>query len=154
MILLSTSFFEGTWVNRFNPINTKPSPFFYTHNRSVQVDMMFERMKIPYAVVEDLDCTIAALPYKLNGSSSDSKDQESRLDFIIVLPNKRDGIIELERKLKTYTISQIMRNFLESKDLFVYLPKFTLNITQEFSDTEVELNYLKDKLVETNMLPY
>jgi hypothetical protein len=132
MILLSMSFFRGSWVNSFHPANTKPSPFFYSHNKSNQVEMMFQRMQVPYAILDDLDCTSITLPYRLN-TSEDGESRESRIDLVILLPNKRDGLKELENKLKSYTISQIMRQFLETKDMFVYMPRFSLNSSQDFT---------------------
>lgn len=123
--LKSTLHFKGSWVHPFNPISTKPSPFYNLTRRPFLVEMMFQRMEVPFADIESLDCTAVALPYRLNYTSGE--DEESRLELMIFLPNSVTGLDNLEAKLVQQPFSVTLREFRESKDLFIYLPKFQLS---------------------------
>jgi serine protease inhibitor len=87
--------------------------------------MMFQRMEIPYANIESLDCTAVALPYRLNYTSGE--DEESRLELLVFLPNSLTGLQDLETKLVQQPFSLTVREFTGSKDLFVYMPRFSLS---------------------------
>lgn len=120
----STLNFKGSWSRAFNPSNTKPSPFYNMTRRPYLVETMFQRMEVPYADIESLDCTAIGLPYRLNYSSVE--DQDSRLELLIFVPNSLTGLHELEKKLVQQPFSVTLREFTTSRDLFVYLPKFEI----------------------------
>ncbi|CAL8143170.1 unnamed protein product [Orchesella dallaii] len=122
--LKSTINFKGSWARPFNPITTQPSPFYNMSRRPYLVDMMFQRMEVPYAEIDSLDCTAIALPYRLNYTSSD--EPESRVELLVFLPNSITGLQDLETKLVQQPFSLTLREFTGTKDLFVYMPKFKL----------------------------
>jgi len=122
--LKSTLNIKGSWAKPFNPISTKLSPFYNMSRRPFLVDMMFQRMEVPYAEIESLDATAIALPYRLNYTSSE--DTESRIELLVFLPNSLTGLQDLETKLVQQPFSVTYREFKATKDLFVYMPKFKL----------------------------
>ncbi|XP_035706988.1 antichymotrypsin-2 isoform X2 [Folsomia candida] len=140
--LLSKSFFEATWVHKFHSSFTKPSPFYYDETHANQVDMMFQRARVPYAEIPELDCTAVSLPYNSEtypqNSSADDEDFH-RLEMIILLPNSRTGLTGLETSLKTYPFSRIPQQFLNTKDMFLYIPKFNVSSMVDLSEVVSKL---------------
>ncbi|XP_062134432.1 leukocyte elastase inhibitor-like [Drosophila sulfurigaster albostrigata] len=80
-----------------------------------------------YATFYNLDATALELPYK-----------DSDLSLLIVLPNRKTGLSQLERKLRIIPLSQITEK-LYSTDVIVKLPKFK-------SEYEVELTKTFEQL--------
>lgn len=127
--------FKGSWVRPFPITQTKPSPFYNLTRRPFLVDMMFQRMEVPYADIESLDCTAIALPYRLNYTVLSDDAPDSRLQLLIFLPNSIAGLHDLETKLVQQPFSLTMREFKETKDLFVYLPRFHINSELDMKST-------------------
>ena len=120
-ILISTFHFESQWFQKFPVKFTQPSPFFYSQSKAILVDTMFQRMTVPFATIDELDCTGISLPYGTGKSST----EESRVELIILLPNSRTGLPYLEQRLDTDSFyNLVIRQFLRKRELFVYLPKF------------------------------
>ncbi|KAH8009656.1 hypothetical protein HPB51_018953 [Rhipicephalus microplus] len=83
-------------------------------SRAVAVPMMRQKGEFVYALSESLDAHILELPYV-----------GDRVDLVIVLPRRKDGLAELERKFSLEAARQPLASALPRK-VDVWLPKFKL----------------------------
>ncbi|XP_063238878.1 leukocyte elastase inhibitor-like [Bacillus rossius redtenbacheri] len=121
VVLANTLYFKGTWEKGFNSSLTKKQAFRVDSETSVQTDMMTTTDGFSFAVNKDLGAKVLALDYK---------GKEARM--LIVLPNKVDGLAELESSISS--LDKIKAGlFPESVE--VTLPKF--NIEQELNYNSV-----------------
>lgn len=119
MVLVNAVYFKGLWLNQFDESDTHDQEFWISAEESVQVPMMHIKKKFRYFNHRDLDSTILAMDYK-----------GSRLSMVIVLPNKRDGLAEVEAKLAKADLYEIDRG-LHSVEVEVSLPRFKLEESLE-----------------------
>nr|AHC06147.1 serpin 3 [Penaeus monodon] len=122
MVLVNAVYFKGLWENQFNESDTHDQEFWISSQESVQVPMMHIKKKFRYFNHRDLDSTILAMDYK-----------GSRLSMVFILPNKRDGIAEVEAKLASADLYAI-DNGLHSVEVEVSLPRFKLEESLELVD--------------------
>nr|AHI48498.1 serine protease inhibitor [Penaeus japonicus] len=119
MVLVNAVYFKGLWQNQFNESETYDQEFWISAEESVQVPMMHIKKKFRYFNHKGLNSTILAMDYK-----------GSRLSMVFVLPNKRDGLAEVEAKLADTDLYAIDRG-LHSVEVEVSLPKFKLEESLE-----------------------
>lgn len=120
LVLVNAIYFKGLWKNKFDEKLTEKDKFYVTPSETVDVDMMKITAEFPYGVIEELDATALALPYK-----------GDRLSMIVILPNKQNGLAELETKLKTFNLGTIQSKLHERK-VQLSMPRFKL-------ETEIDL---------------
>ena len=120
LVLTNAIYFKGKWSNEFDKLYTKPSKFFISSSKSIDVPMMFQESK--FRMVEFEKFKVIQLPYVGN-----------ELSMIILLPRKYDGLGELEGMLKpeNYQIWLSSLKRCPETKVRVYLPKFTM--TSQFS---------------------
>lgn len=70
---------------------------------------------------------------ELDASALEMKYANSTFSFVIVLPNSRTGLTELELKIKDYGLTNIMSKMSKQK-LDIRLPKFKVDYTIDLSD--------------------
>lgn len=114
MVLLNAIYFKGNWQRQFDKRNTQKKPFYLNDKDSVDVDMMFISNDFFFSYNQELDSQILQLKYTNDAVS-----------MLIVLPNKRDGIKELEAKLVNYDLNKLTEKMYKQK-VDVYLPKFKI----------------------------
>jgi serpin B len=114
MVLVNAIYFKGFWTYQFDPQATYTAPFFLDDKSSVEVDFMRVKNHFKYGFVEKLDATALELPYK-----------DSDISMMIILPNKRNGLADVESKLHTVDLSEISQT-LRSQEVNVELPKFKI----------------------------
>lgn len=127
LVLVNAIYFKGNWQNKFNKALTAPGSFFVNENDSVDVQYMHVKAHFKFGYFEDLDATAIELPYV-----------DSNVSFIVVLPNKRDGLSLLEAKMKEYDITKLTQQ-LYRQEVEVTLPKFKI-------EYEVNLNNVLKKV--------
>uniref|UniRef100_T1GFL0 Serpin domain-containing protein n=1 Tax=Megaselia scalaris TaxID=36166 RepID=T1GFL0_MEGSC len=123
LILVNAIYFKGNWEHPFDSEFTKKARFYIGKNESVNVDMMSKNTYFRYGDLEDLDAKVLELPY-----------ENSNLSMLIVLPNKRTGLRDVELKLKSKSIFEINEKMVEDK-VHVYLPKFKVAYELELTET-------------------
>ena len=64
-MLVNGVYFKGLWKNKFNPEHTQKAPFHLNEKETAEVDMMFKKSKFPFAILDQLDAQVVALPYKV-----------------------------------------------------------------------------------------
>lgn len=111
LVLANAIYLKAPWMNSFKTSATRPEPFFVGGTTGTMLPMMQQRKSCAY---KTLDGFIAlALPY-------DGGD----LQFLILLPDQRDGLAELERTVTPAMLAACTN--LPSTDLILHLPKFKL----------------------------
>ncbi|XP_030751112.1 antichymotrypsin-2-like isoform X4 [Sitophilus oryzae] len=122
LILLNAIYFKGNWGLKFNKDATEKDKFYVNDNDSIEVDMMSNKGKFNYKEDQNLDAKVLELPYK-----------NPDVSMIIILPNKRNGIAELEAKLVGVDLTKITENMFRP-EVVVRLPKFKIETTIELNE--------------------
>ncbi len=114
MVLVNAIYFKGLWTHQFNKDRTRQKPFYLNDVDSVNTDFMFLKEHFRYGVNDELDASILELPYK-----------DSNISMLIILPNKRTGLAQVESKLSSVDLSQISKK-LRNTEVVLELPKFKI----------------------------
>ena len=122
LVLVNAIYFKGNWASKFDPKQTKTDKFYLNDNDSIDVQMMSNKGKYFYKEDESLDAKVLELPY----SNQD-------VSLIVILPNKRNGIAELEKKLADTDLTKITENMFKP-EVVVKLPKFKIETTIELNE--------------------
>lgn len=121
LVLTNAVYFKGDWADPFKKNLTKDEDFRLATQQKVKAPLMHARHHFRYKTADGLQ--ILELPY---GDGS--------LSMIALLPEKQDGLADLEATL-TFANWQQWTNGLVSQQVIVYLPRF--KTTSQF-----ELNQL------------
>ncbi|GBO04103.1 putative serpin-like protein TK1782 [Araneus ventricosus] len=122
MIILNAVYFKGLWLHPFDEKSTFLQYFYNKGDEEElkQVDMMHLKEKFPY--VEKESYKALQLPYKGDDIS-----------MLILLPNSKDGLSELENSLSSTFIQDIKQSMRERK-VEVALPKFKLEYSKSLKE--------------------
>lgn len=123
IVLVNAIYFKGKWQNEFNKNRTAIDKFYTNENKFIETEFMHAKDYFNYANIDELDATALELKYA-----------DSDISFIIILPNKRDGLNALEEKLSNYDISGIKEK-MEEFEVDVTIPKFKIEYQVELVDT-------------------
>ncbi|KRF97545.1 uncharacterized protein Dwil_GK20760, isoform C [Drosophila willistoni] len=122
LVLVNAIHFKGNWVHQFDVRSTRPEPFYLNDVDSKNVPMMNVKENFGYAELPELDATALQLPYK-----------DSDLSMLIILPNSKTGLPQLEEKLRSTQLSEITKKLYQTK-VIVKLPKFKAEFEMELTD--------------------
>lgn len=136
IVLVNAIHFKNYWRYRFNKKCTHRGEFYIDEKTSVSVDFMcfdepFNRRfnkQFDYKVLDDLDATALGMSY-----------MQTIYSFVIILPNKRMGLIDLEAKLKNHNHDLFEFARQHYAYVNVTIPKFKI----EF---EIELNEILENV--------
>ena len=112
LVLLNAVYFNGDWAKAFDEKDTQKRAFWGMDKVEKDMDFMEKHERILYYA--DKDIQAIELPYFSNLYS-----------FVVLLPNEKYGINDLENKLNTDYYNQIV-NKMEHEDVLLTLPKFRL----------------------------
>lgn len=115
LFLVNAVYFKGNWEYKFNKEHTREEVFYLNRNETVRTDFMSIKNKFHYARLPELNATALEMRYN-----------ESSLSFVILLPNSRSGLSELESKLRSYDQANIFKQ-MHRRKLHVTIPKFKIN---------------------------
>lgn len=131
MVLVNAIYFKGFWTYQFDPQATYNAPFYVSETNSVDVDFMRIKKHFKYGLIEKLDATALELPYK-----------DSDISMMIILPNQRNGLAEVESKLHTIDLAEISST-LRSQEVNVELPKFKIefdiNLNEPLKKVKIQI---------------
>ncbi|KAL5287313.1 hypothetical protein ACFFRR_008296 [Megaselia abdita] len=115
LVLLNAVYFKGQWENTFK-LFKKPGRF-YNHGQTiVPVNQMSTSRNILYGELKEIDAVAVEIPYKTNG-----------LSMLILLPKETNGLPDMEDKLASLDVLELVKNRLFHRTIKVILPKFTIN---------------------------
>jgi len=120
LVLTNAVYFKGDWQSPFDKRQTKDGDFHVAAGRIVKAPFMQKKAHFGYAAVEGLQ--LLKLAY---GDGS--------LSMIVVLPDKVDGLADLETKLN-FDDFQKWTALMPSREVIVHLPRFKSTSSFELSD--------------------
>ncbi|XP_025079996.1 uncharacterized protein LOC112555711 [Pomacea canaliculata] len=132
MVLVQATYFKGFWLDKFDPRRTVKSYFKGTKGK-VEVDMMRQQAKFPYARFERLSCSAVELPYT-RGDGSDRYD----LSMLILLPDEDHGLAALEASLTASDLAKLRRSMTRSK-VNLQLPRFSIESSLKLKEVLISL---------------
>ncbi|XP_054740422.1 serine protease inhibitor 42Dd-like [Anastrepha obliqua] len=113
-ILVNAIYFKAKWLKPFDKVLTSNAEFRMSGGQTATVAMMYSDEFVKYGELLDLDATAIELPYK-----------DSDLSMLILLPNKVDGLQELEQKLTNVDLNLIATR-MRAAGIHISLPKFRI----------------------------
>lgn len=135
VVLVNAIYFKGNWANQFKPENTSKGKFKLIKGQEKECDMMHLTKKFRFGFNEDLKFSVVELPY-----SGDS------LGMVILLPQKADGLPELEKSLTPKVLSAAMEQT-RSVEVNLQLPKFKMESSFTLNDALSSLG-MQDLFIE------
>src|SRR6185295_10729989 len=118
LVLTNAIYFKGRWTHEFSKSATTDAPFHTSDSQRITVPMMHQTHRLRYGASDNLQ--LLELPYVGDG----------RLSMLILLPNKIDGLTDLEKRLTNENLQKWSAG-LKSREVKVHLPRFKM--TSEFS---------------------
>jgi serpin B len=123
MVLVNAIHFKGLWTHQFKKEHTKKEPFWVSETESVEVDMMRMKEDVKYAKFQqELDAQAIELTYN-----------HSDVSMIILLPNQKTGLANLEAKLDQIDLAELTSK-MNQKEVNVYLPRFKIEFKVQLND--------------------
>lgn len=111
-MLINAIYFKGTWEIPFDKANTLKGDFFTVNNGINSAEFMYNEARYSYGALNDLPATALAMKYA-----------NSSFSFVILLPNSRTGLAQLETQLKNYNLEKL-NNQMHKQTVEVKIPKF------------------------------
>jgi serine protease inhibitor len=113
LVIANTIYFKGKWASRFDKSETQARPFWVAPEKTVPVPMM--RQKATFLHLADGEIQMLDLPY-----------QGESISMLVLLPNARDGLAELERRLNEENLTNWIEH-LHPADVDLQLPRFKVS---------------------------
>lgn len=125
VVLINAIYFKGDWLHPFDAKRTAQGVFHVDNIDSIYVDFMRIRHYFTVIDLDELDARALELEYA-----------NSKLSFVIVLPNRISGLAALESKLKNYNLMKEFKRFDNGfRELFVVkIPKFKVEYQTNLVD--------------------
>lgn len=129
LVLTNAIYFNGTWVTPFNPQKTANRPFNITPTQQIDVPTMQLPPTEAVRMAELDGLKVLEMPYVGN-----------RLSMIVLLPEKADGLSQLEQRLKSENLQKWLSSVSFSQyPVQVSLPKFKVSGDFELKQTLSQL---------------
>ena len=124
MVLVNALYFKGDWANKFDPKDTEEADFHVAADKVVKVQMMHQKAKFGIAKVQELNGAMALrMPYK-----------GDQLDMIFILPNEKDTLESMEKKLVKLDLKQHLAHFSTRSNVIVSVPKFKVESMHKLNE--------------------
>jgi len=111
LVLVNAIYLKAPWAEPFQTSATRPGPFHLSGGKRVNVPLMTQTREFPYARGDGF--SFLQLPYG-----------DHQIAFLVLLPDKRDGLAALEAKLTSGLLAGRVK--WETRDVTLYLPRFKL----------------------------
>nr|CAD7396036.1 unnamed protein product [Timema cristinae] len=119
LVLVNAVYFKGLWDVKFNSSLTKKAPFYVDGKTTLETDLMNVYSKFGYAESDELGAKLLELKYK---------GGDARL--VIILPDDKDGLDDLESKLTNMNQVAIT----DERFVNVTIPKFKIEQTIKYTE--------------------
>ena len=120
LVLTNAIYFKGNWQDKFDANNTQSKPFYLASGKQEKVPLMYQSSHFKYG--EDTNLQVLEMPY-----------QGNKLSMVILLPNKPDGLPNLESNLTTDNLRKWL--LLRSEKVDLWLPKLKVEQKLDLGDT-------------------
>lgn len=123
LVFLNAIYFKSEWMYKFNKSaeTSKSDLFFLNEKEFKRVEMMQIKANVGYGENLNLDAKLLELPYK-----------NKKISMVIVLPNKINGIVELQQKLLNFDIDDDVLSNIAVEPVSVKIPKFKIESNIDF----------------------
>lgn len=121
VVLVNVIYFIGTWKYPLVYYTYMSKKFYISETETVDVNYMRGQHEFNCGDLNDLDARALEMEYA-----------NSNYSFIVILPNNRTGLSNLEMNLKNYDLDQIYDQ-MSVRIASIAIPRFTF-------ETEIELN--------------
>ncbi|GIY59685.1 hypothetical protein CDAR_505471 [Caerostris darwini] len=115
LFLMNVIYFKGTWKTKFDQRLTMPDTFYNDGRIPKTVPMMRLKRKLGYGFDRRIQCQVLELPFA-----------GDRMRMLILLPERRNGLSDMESELTNDILSEIPLN-LREVPVQVTLPRFSLS---------------------------
>lgn len=122
VILVNAIYFKGDWEQKFNKKDTFTGDFHTSDTDAISVEFITGKKYFNHANLHAFDARALEMEYA-----------NSKFSFVIVLPNSRNGLPELESKLKNFDLANITSQ-MHSAEIEVTIPKFTIQFEANLND--------------------
>lgn len=127
IVLVSAIHFKGSFKYQFKPEATIKAQFWINQTQAVEADMMNLCEKLKYTALDELDAKAVILPFK---------DYDCHM--IVFVPNERDGLEKMEKKLRHLNLNDFEKNTSFS-EVTLALPKFKIEFFTSIKDNLKEM---------------
>ncbi len=121
LVLVNAIYFKGNWAFPFDPDRSHDAPFWITPEAAVQAPLMAQKRAFSYSESEELQ--VLELPYA-----------GEELSMVVLLPQKRDGLTDLEAALTVENLDRWTR-LLRKQEVQVFLPRFEITFPFRLDST-------------------
>ncbi|KAM7352908.1 serpin 31A isoform 1-T2 [Cochliomyia hominivorax] len=130
LIALATNF-KNKWFLPFSAYRSGLYDFHVTPDCVKSIPMMLDNeMMVKFVELKDLDARVVELPY----------EHDDELSMLLILPNKRDGLEELEKKLRDINL-QILTEQMQMESVQLLLPKFKVEFECSLRDVLEKMGF-------------
>lgn len=126
LVLTNAVYFHGKWQEPFHKQMTREEKFHLLDGSSVQTPFMYQEGRFRFHQQAGLQ--LLELPYA-----------EGEFSMIILLPEERGGLPELERQLTAEQVTGWLKNLTRSRTVEVYLPRFQTTAQFQLNSVLAEL---------------
>jgi serpin B len=112
LVLVNAVYFKGVWQHSFEPEDTHDAPFYLENGGSVKARMMSRVTHVGYRKGPGYQAV--TLPYL-----------GAAISMLVLLPDRRDGLRDLERSLTVPMLGELMR-LRPVRGVELFLPRFTI----------------------------
>lgn len=120
LVLTNAIYFKGKWMDEFDKKNTKDEAFNFADGTKADVPMMNRTARYGYYSEEGFQ--LLEMPYA-----------GKNLSMVILLPDKTDGITELEKNLTSVKLAQWLGK-IRSPEVIVSVPRFKTESSFSLAD--------------------
>ncbi|KAH8316657.1 hypothetical protein KR067_012808, partial [Drosophila pandora] len=121
-VLINALYFKGKWQKPFMPEATGKDTFIVDPETSIEVDMMTQEDKFKFAELPHLKAKAVQLFF-----------ETSHIHMLIVLPDDKFGLQDLEARLKNIDLASI-DEAMTIKDVDIFLPQFSIEFDVDLKD--------------------
>lgn len=112
LVLVNSVYFEGTWVLQFDKAYTRDEPFHLEGGGKVQAPLMHQHEEVRY---------LQARGYQ----AVDLVYRGDDLSMLVLLPDKKDGLLDLEKALSARTLHNCVAK-MGVREVKLFLPRFKI----------------------------
>lgn len=123
LVLVNAIYFKGAWESEFKKYATHTGQFWTSETQSVEVEFMKQTKHFLHAELNELEISVLKIKF-----------YESDSFMLILLPDKRTGLSDLEEKLHSIDLKEIVTERMQSSLVEVTLPKFKIELQTELPE--------------------